>query len=1168
MAAGIAKQVAEAVMLASSPSSSCEVRNRAARYTDELRNGDIALSVSTAMLLVDPAASLEVQHCGYAILHHLVKARWQSFQQADQQRMAEMAWGWLQQASKKGTPWVIRSKCALLMAEVARQSGGHVWESLLPALVQLAAETPESAVSAVMVIRHVTEDVTVYADDLQGEQKRMLLNSLNATVPQILPFIVQMLEQHFTAGAAAAARGSGEEEAERHSAVIQEGIEAAAVCSGVMPINSLLSHRLLDAAAFLLRTPEFNLQALDVLRKAVSRKVGHDEKEAFAAAASALMAAAAPLLSDPAAYAELGSDGEHGEFGLRLCETMAEFGTAHLEVLLQPSPRIEFMQQMLGFAQHPDPILSGAALTMWNSIMGKVIAARKGGSQDAAAQPSLPEGIIRLLVEAVPGPMTTVVRVDTVPSMFMSLKEFKEFSSTYRAKLSKLLKDSAALQPDTVLDVCGKQLSKAMASRWNVDMEVANVMLEAATSAFPADWLASSSSVGVTSILRALIDMNPSQDPVFAGLHGRCIEAMAPCLKYHGELMQEVVSKLISMLLAMPLMGGDGWALPPVNPPPGWKDAFSARVKLAGNVLGIGKVAGEQMVPHLQALSSHIQQLWQQKELRLGERNVLNEALLAAASGMGFDVQSQLLEWLLQPIRESWAQPARLHSVSGLQPFLREFADLPVVDRAQREAPIGGRLARWLLYHEVQLVERALRRMPPSVMAEQQQQQQQHPFLPHIGWAFAVPLQLLNCVQSTWQPEGKAALAAVGAESALDMSPAEKQVYLGQIPGRHAREAAGDAGSEESVAGGSATALRMWLKAIRDSVYLVVAMAVEHVPGLFNHLPLAQQMASGLLANLEHMEARHLRLLLRHAVVPPVRDCPQSAWGTWLPLLLPPLLPLLGRRLIGYWGAFDVDAALGASEDTTRAQNEVVEERIMRELSREAAVMVQVLAGMQRSAFSPQALPPKQVEAPGALVKGSILEWMIRTMPAAAQAVVEMAVASVSWPDADAAHRGMTVCRAVVGLAVDGHPELQQIVGGEMLRSAIHGLTLSSNTVFQGELITLIREILVRTLPGSPATRAVLLSLPGLDEAALARFHGTFAAEASEKEQRLIIKRLLVELGGEQLKALEEWRSAGAGASGMPLKASRATAGGRQQQGDGFELAVDWSDISNPTINN
>ena len=37
-----------------------------------------------------------------------------------------------------------------------------------------------------------------------------------------------------------------------------------------------------------------------------------------------------------------------------------------------PESRGEFLREMLTFAQHPDPILSGVALTMWNAVMGKV----------------------------------------------------------------------------------------------------------------------------------------------------------------------------------------------------------------------------------------------------------------------------------------------------------------------------------------------------------------------------------------------------------------------------------------------------------------------------------------------------------------------------------------------------------------------------------------------------------------------------------------------------------------------------------------------------------------------------------------------------------------------------------------------------------------------------
>eukprot|EP00951_Prasinocladus_malaysianus_P030410 scaffold286146_cov29-Prasinocladus_malaysianus.AAC.1 len=64
----------------------------------------------------------------------------------------------------------------------------------------------------------------------------------------------------------------------------------------------------------------------------VARKAAADEKAAFATVCNALLAGGAPLLSNQAAYAELGYGGELEEFALRLCDTLGEFGGAHLEV--------------------------------------------------------------------------------------------------------------------------------------------------------------------------------------------------------------------------------------------------------------------------------------------------------------------------------------------------------------------------------------------------------------------------------------------------------------------------------------------------------------------------------------------------------------------------------------------------------------------------------------------------------------------------------------------------------------------------------------------------------------------------------------------------------------------------------------------------------------------
>ena len=48
-------------------------------------------------------------------------------------------------------------------------------------------------------------------------------------------------------------------------------------------------------------------------------------------------------------------------------------------------------------------------------------------------------------------------------------------------------------------------------------------------------------------------------------------------------------------------------------------------------------------------MSSHVADLYQRREIRLGEQNVLHEALLVASGEIGAEVQAQLLEWLLAP---------------------------------------------------------------------------------------------------------------------------------------------------------------------------------------------------------------------------------------------------------------------------------------------------------------------------------------------------------------------------------------------------------------------------------------------------------------------------------------------------------------------------------------
>ena len=76
---------------------------------------------------------------------------------------------------------------------------------------------------------------------------------------------------------------------------------------------------------------------------------------AMAATGEALVQAASALLTQQA-QEQLSFEGDSDEFGQRLCETMAEFGSSHLHCLPSHDNKILFLQQV-SFSRHCSELL-------------------------------------------------------------------------------------------------------------------------------------------------------------------------------------------------------------------------------------------------------------------------------------------------------------------------------------------------------------------------------------------------------------------------------------------------------------------------------------------------------------------------------------------------------------------------------------------------------------------------------------------------------------------------------------------------------------------------------------------------------------------------------------------------------------------------------------------
>lgn len=105
----------------------------------------------------------------------------------------------------------------------------------------------------------------------------------------------------------------------------------------------------------------------------------------------------------------------------------------------------------------------------------------------------------------------------------------------------------------------------------------------------------------------------------------------------------------------------------------------------------------------------------------------------------------------------------------------------------------------------------------------------------------------------------------------------------------------------------------------------------------------------------QHMDAQHLRILMRHVLMPFLRGVPQSARDSWALPVLRVLLPHLHARLTEAWAAQHA-AAVGAVVDDAGQQpqqgpvaegsamaDEIIKSRLLVELTKEVVALLALL---------------------------------------------------------------------------------------------------------------------------------------------------------------------------------------------------------------------------------
>ncbi|GLI64319.1 hypothetical protein VaNZ11_007546 [Volvox africanus] len=587
---------------------------------------------------------------------------------------------------------------------------------------------------------------------------------------------------------------------------------------------------------------------------------------------------------------------------------------------------------------------------------------------------TLPVGVVSELMRVLCGGMARVVPsadpgVNNVPDWCDSHAEYKEVVVSYRSQAKAIMRLASSLAPEQALQAAAALLSSALtacaapapgaAAVVAVASPLSTSQLEAAVLvltavlpplcdmaaaalglpvggggsgassavtavATPAAQAAAAAVVGgVADLLQAVLRVRLS-DPRHMTLHAEAIEAFGRYLTLRPDLAVPTVSCCLEVMRLLPLEA-PGQLPPPPRQTPEWRAQFEARLAMANVLLGLARAAPGALVPHLSALVAEISGLWERGLLREGERVLLWEGLLAASSAASPHTQSQLVELIFRPIAEQWSSAEWQAAVASPQAFVEAY--MPLVPSAAAAAGgsgcspmnLGARERRWTLYHQVTLLERALRRTAPAMPSgaaasggsgggAASSSPAEHPFNPHLEWCLPPVARLVACIHALSDPRVRPSLGPLTLVNEMDAL--ERAMRLGED--RDAVKAS-EQPEPRCVAGANLQDARYFVRGVRECCYMVLSLATQNCgTAMWRSETLAALLPAAVAGGASTLGDAVVRLLVRHVLSPWAQRCPPGRVGAWIVPLCGVFLPHMHERLSNSWATLQA----GGGADT------------------------------------------------------------------------------------------------------------------------------------------------------------------------------------------------------------------------------------------------------------
>ncbi|XP_013417289.1 exportin-5 [Lingula anatina] len=1140
-----ASRLAMAVETVMNPAVERDDRLKAHQLCEEFKESS-PFCAQCGLLLASKDKPHVIRNFGLQLIEHCVKYRWNAMSPEEKSFIKDNVMALLASGSEDilTEQSHIKNVLSRIVVEMVKREWPQHWSTLLSELDTLCKIGPTQVELVLLIFLRLAEDVVAF-QNFQTQRRREIHQALTGNMSAIYSFMLTALQEHVTKYKDLQNDGSSPDNPELlvHCKVAQAVLMALTgyldwiSWSLVFANNDML---LLQYLCLLLSDSSLQLHAAECLLIIVNRKGKLEDRKPLLALFSE--GAMSTILSAAQAALHVSLNEYYYQFLKKLCQVLTGIGTqlcalwGSSDDIGQPENFGKYLEAILALTQHPSQMLGSYTHSLLASFL-KHEHISKDPVMVATIDKILSISSQALMKVGFPShrnhPSCDYARLD-----FDCDEDFNVFFSRYRAEVVETLRLVTLIAPDVTFQYtsCWLQtlLQKPLdlgdgpetghcnlSSPAFLEWDALVAMLESVMSRLKSSPHPQPPVTDGIQLFKAVLNYQ-TQDPLILSCLLSCISALFTYITYAPDTLPTVLDKIFTTVLfnlGCQTKATRSRAVKNVR-----RHACSSLVKICKQFPELLLPGFDQLYTHIKKLSDDPAQLSQMEKCTLME-----SLILISNEFKNYDKQSAFLADILAPVREMWLSQDFREAFWSTEKFMSYIG----IDRAPVEpssADTCGINRSHILYC-ISTILAVLKRSTCPAKSEVAASggfvlcetaagapAYRNPATAHILPLLVNLLALLRVFNELWFPQ-YSSKRHPEFYKAYDLQETEKLILLGIQP--PFIDNTDNAASKDPL-----KRMQGFINSAHDNSYHILGNCCSSLGYEFYRMPdLAQSIISHVFHNLEVVPDYRLRPIIRVFLKPYIHCCPKEE-GFYTAAIIPlleTLAPFMMQRLEERWHTIHQRAEEQQEEDDNPESQEVVEDQLTRQLTREYIDLIACICLPRR--FEPSDDSTMEEDEPQTSSKEegvSELGMLVLKSSAIWSQVVLCVFTGLTWRDTN-------TCNKCINCA---WPLLKQLVGdktlsGEDAKFLFHRVLTAlqihgEHEACQSHLIGLGLQAYEALRPSYPGVTSILEQVPQVTPESIKDFDDKFLSntkqkQASEKRKKDAFKKLVSGIIGQNI---------------------------------------------------